>query len=397
MVAQLRAAEKVFKVGEKFFKTNSKSIMNFIRGKGYKPLTKAQAAANLSKSKKLTKKLASKLDDKGIPQVPTSAITKTASKIKPKTKLTKEQMVRTISDKPRPRLPKDQIPKPPSNKVPAVRTSSPKAPNPTKEYLKKQGFKKSSGNVPVKRAGSSLTAPQKMKLSGLKKKGRLRDTIVPLTVGTIAASQLGGGPKSGESKTVRKKKRKPVVGGSSSSTSNINLQGGQGGLGTGTQGSGKLNTSNINLQGGQGGLGTGTQGSRESLSKQEKAFADSRGGLKAFAPGKIEKGLATLGGGKMRDARTSLEDTFYSDIKDRMNKDGGEVSAYEENYVKNFRKSKGGKVSKKKGGMVKRSYGGKVKRNMGGMVSPRKKVVFRRGGGRALRGMGKAIYSNKMY
>ena len=60
-------------------------------------------------------------------------------------------------------------------------------------------------------------------------------------------------------------------------------------------------------------------------------------------------------------------------------------------------KRKGGKVSKKKGGMVKRSYGGKVKRNMGGMVSPRKKVVFRRGGGRALRGMGKAIYSNKMY
>ena len=243
--------------------------------------------------------------------------------------------------------------------------------SPTKEYLKKQGFKKSSGNVPVKRAGSSLTAPQKMKLSGLKKKGRLRDTIVPLTVGTIAASQLGGGPKSGESKTVRKKKRKPVVGGSSSSTSNINLQGGQGGL------------------------GTGTQGSRESLSKQEKAFADSRGGLKAFAPGKIEKGLATLGGGKMRDAYTSVKDTFYSDIKDRMLEDGGEVSEYEENYVKNFRK--GGKVGKKKGGMVKRSYGGKVKRNMGGMVSPRKKAVFRRGGGKALRGFGNATYSNKMY
>ena len=142
---------------------------------------------------------------------------------------------------------------------------------------------------------------------------------------------------------------------------------------------------------------TVNKGTGKSLSKQEKAFADSRGGLKAFAPGKIEKGLATIGGGKMRDAMTSLEDTFYSDIKDRMNKDGGEVSAYEENYVKNFRKSKGGKVGKKKGGMVKRSYGGKVKRNMGGMVSPRKKVVFRRGGGRALRGMGKAIYSNKMY
>jgi hypothetical protein len=49
----------------------------------------------------------------------------------------------------------------------------------------------------------------------------------------------------------------------------------------------------------------------------------------------------------------------------------------------------GGKVSKKKGGMIKRS--------MGGSAKPRKKAVFRRGGGKALRGMGKATYSNKMY
>jgi len=49
----------------------------------------------------------------------------------------------------------------------------------------------------------------------------------------------------------------------------------------------------------------------------------------------------------------------------------------------------GGKVSKKKGGMIKRS--------MGGPAKPKKKTVFRRGGGKALRGMGKAIYSNKMY
>ena len=41
--------------------------------------------------------------------------------------------------------------------------------------------------------------------------------------------------------------------------------------------------------------------------------------------------------------------------------------------------------------------GGKVKRNMGGKVTPRKKTVFRRGGGKALRGFGKATYSNKMY
>ena len=49
----------------------------------------------------------------------------------------------------------------------------------------------------------------------------------------------------------------------------------------------------------------------------------------------------------------------------------------------------GGKVSKKKGGMIKRS--------MGGPAKPKKKTVFRRGGGKALRGFGKATYSNKMY
>jgi hypothetical protein len=44
-----------------------------------------------------------------------------------------------------------------------------------------------------------------------------------------------------------------------------------------------------------------------------------------------------------------------------------------------------------------KKYGGKVKRNMGGKVAPRKKTVYRRGGGKALRGFGKATYSNKMY
>ena len=47
--------------------------------------------------------------------------------------------------------------------------------------------------------------------------------------------------------------------------------------------------------------------------------------------------------------------------------------------------------------MVKRKYGGKIKRNMGGKVATKKKTVFRRGGGQALRGFGKATYSNKMY
>jgi len=62
--------------------------------------------------------------------------------------------------------------------------------------------------------------------------------------------------------------------------------------------------------------------------------------------------------------------------------------------------AKGSQIKKSgKGSMDDQSkkYGGKVKRNMGGKVTPRKKTVFRRGGGKALRGMGKATYSNKMY
>jgi hypothetical protein len=48
-------------------------------------------------------------------------------------------------------------------------------------------------------------------------------------------------------------------------------------------------------------------------------------------------------------------------------------------------------------GYLKKKKGGMVKRNMGGPAKPRKKTVFRRGGGQALRGFGKATYSNKMY
>ena len=121
-------------------------------------------------------------------------------------------------------------------------------------------------------------------------------------------------------------------------------------------------------------------------------------GLKTFEStgiGKsIEKGLASLGGGRMRTALESASDSAATDFLNENLKDMPELNDSQRDYIG---KRKGGKVSKKKGGMVKRSYGGKVKRNMGGMVSPRKKVVFRRGGGRALRGMGKAIYSNKMY
>ena len=64
--------------------------------------------------------------------------------------------------------------------------------------------------------------------------------------------------------------------------------------------------------------------------------------------------------------------------------------AQEERSLDREDRKAGGKVSKKVGGKV-------VKRSMGGSAKPKKKVVFRRGGGKALRGFGKATYSNKMY
>ena len=368
------------------------AVAKFLIKKGFKKASQKALTKAGNNAKSISKPQASKLT------APTKITPKT-TKVKPKAKLTKEQMVRTISDKPRPRLPKDQIPKPPSNKVPAVRTSSPKASSPTKEYLKKQGFKKSSGNVPANRTGSSVTAPKKMKLGGLKKKVRLRDTIVPLTVGTIAASQLGGGPKSGESKTVGKKKRKSVLGGRGT----INEKPGQRDKATIDFTVGDKIRKDRKIP--KGALdASGDVKAMPKIHPAVRAYIKKAGngnfnkGLKTFEStgiGKsIEKGLASLGGGRMRTALESASDSAATEFLNENLKDMPELNDSQRDYIG---KRKGGKVSKKKGGMVKRSYGGKVKRNMGGMVSPRKKVVFRRGGGRALRGMGKAIYSNKMY
>ena len=65
-------------------------------------------------------------------------------------------------------------------------------------------------------------------------------------------------------------------------------------------------------------------------------------------------------------------------------------------YTKKKRHTKKPRQSKKS---TRTTYhkGGMIKRNMGGPAKPRKKTVFRRGGGKALRGFGKATYSNKMY
>ena len=99
-------------------------------------------------------------------------------------------------------------------------------------------------------------------------------------------------------------------------------------------------------------------------------FIKDRGGKDAF---KSDKQIDSLFVNEMFNMREGSEGGYtYDDQKD-----------YE--AILEERKSR-----KKVGGKV-------VKRSMGGSAKPKKKVVFRRGGGKALRGFGKATYSNKMY
>jgi hypothetical protein len=121
-------------------------------------------------------------------------------------------------------------------------------------------------------------------------------------------------------------------------------------------------------------------------------FVKTRGGWDKFGAGKFEKGMAKIGGGKARDAITAAEDSLYNELLSKKRSDDPNVTltSAEKAHMKKVE-------SRKKGGMVKRKYGGKIKRNMGGPAKPRKKTVFRRGGGKALRGFGRATYSNKLY
>jgi len=100
--------------------------------------------------------------------------------------------------------------------------------------------------------------------------------------------------------------------------------------------------------------------------------------------------------------------TIPAKVKDRKSVfQGMKKSEMKKIQMPKKKKMGGGKVYKNMGGLV----GGQTKLDMNkdGMITrqdfkmmPKKKKmgggkVYRRGGGRALRGMGKAIYSNKMY
>ena len=113
--------------------------------------------------------------------------------------------------------------------------------------------------------------------------------------------------------------------------------------------------------------------------KARNRFIKKSGGKDAF---KSDKQIDSLFVNEMLDMRKGSEGNSGFGLDDQ--------NTYEKIIAERKSRKAGGKVSKKVGGKV-------VKRSMGGSAKPRKKVVFRRGGGKALRGFGKATYSNKMY
>ncbi len=360
--AAAKAVELVFKIGEKFYKTGNKSIQNFIRGKGFKPLTKTQAAAKAERAIRIRKESAKKLDKKGLPQVPfiRSASSKGQSiDATPKPKLTKEMMVRAVSDKPKLKspTPSRQGPPPPSKKVPA------RIKSPTSSRQVPSGGK----NVPAKRSNTNLTkkpeSKMKLALNKNKKTGKLRDGIIPASMAAIVVGD-----------TLRNKKSNNNTGTATAKTQKKTINS--------VKPSGPKPNQNKVLD------YTPSRGIPKSTTpsspfgpvetRVRNKFIKDRGGKDAF---KSDKQIDSLFVNEMFNMREGSEGGYtYDDQKDY-------EAILEE---RKSRKKAGGKVSKKVGGKV-------VKRNMGGPAKPRKKTVFRRGGGKALRGFGKATYSNKMY
>ena len=365
--AAAKAVELVFKIGEKFYKTGNKSIQNFIRGKGFKPLTKTQAAAKAERATRISKESAKKLDKKGLPQVPfiRSASSKGQSiDATPKPKLTKEMMVRAVSDKPKLKspTPSRQGPPPPSKKVPA------RIKSPTSSRQVPSGGK----NVPAKRSNTNLTkkpeSKMKLALNKNKKTGKLRDGIIPASMAAIVVGDTLRNKKSNnntgtataktQKKTIAKTKpitqKKPFVAPTAKDQEELNK-----------------NVKAIPRP-------SSPFGPIET--KARNKFIKKSGGKDAF---KSDKQIDSLFVNEMLDMREGSEGNSGFGLDDQ--------NTYEAILEeRKSRKKAGGKVSKKAGGKV-------VKRNMGGSVKPRKKTVFRRGGGKALRGFGKATYSNKMY
>ena len=247
----------------------------------------------------------------------------------------------------------------------------------TREFYEKAGFKKSNNKVPAKRSNTNLTkkpeSKMKLALNKNKKTGKLRDGIIPASMAAIVVGD-----------TLRNKKSNNNTGTATAKTNKTNnvlskKRDKDNRLPPGAFG-GKLKTPDY----------TPSRGIPKSITpsspfgpietKARNKFIKKSGGKDAF---KSDKQIDSLFVNEMLDMREGSEGNSGFGLDDQ--------NTYEAILEeRKSRKKAGGKVSKKVGGKV-------VKRSMGGSVKPRKKTVFRRGGGKALRGFGKATYSNKMY
>ena len=72
------------------------------------------------------------------------------------------------------------------------------------------------------------------------------------------------------------------------------------------------------------------------------------GGQDAFKPDAIDRGLASLGGGKVPDVMAKAEATYLNSLYEKRDGEAGEgLTTQEESYMDNFGKKKGGRLKKK--------------------------------------------------
>jgi len=332
----------------------------------------------------------------------------------PKTKLTKEQMVQAISNKSKPRLPKDQLPKPPSGKVPAVRTSGKQVPSGGKQ-------------VPAIRASNKLSTVTNAKiarLGGLKnvKKGTaLWKKLVGagIIAGSVAIPLLTDSKKTADA-TLKNKKRKSVLGG----RGRINEKPGERAKATiptikDQEEINKNVTADPKVT-------AKLKGRAKSLPAYFnnpifKKLMDERGGREKFEPDNMWGKMSRFGRIGNDSTNQIMTEAAYKDLDEIENKTAAEEKLQSELYPIAMKRKGGGKVRKKK---KKTKQGYKSRKNESIAMRVKKKrtkkqlkssrnesygkwgkgkgkgkvnKVFRRGGGKALRGFGNATYSNKLY
>jgi hypothetical protein len=380
---------ELFKLGSRIYKATSPKIANLLRGKGFVKLTAKQAAKQAGKAQKITERLAKKLDSKGIPQVPMG---QTASKVKPKVKLKAKPKAKpkdpdadlgpVIQPKPgsekalrdaaytKKFRPKPKVtPKPKVKVKPKTQTNKQTQKNRNKEAVK-QAANKQGQNVP--RSTKKEDPFKRMaKVTSTAKPKKPLSTFQKYKPGLIAGTIGGLGGAAVLNQLNKKKPQGPVKVGSNTSKPKVTAKP-------------KLKNDRAEFAAAVKKMPTTAKpklkNDRAEFAAAVKKMPKPKSTKKAV-PKKENKGF--LGFKKI-----SGPDDYSTGMR-KYETPFGILEVDSTPIEVNEDRKAGGKVSKKKGGMIKRS--------MGGSAKPRKKTVFRRGGGKALRGMGKAIYSNKPY